>query len=187
MQMFTSVLHIFKTEKFHMKKLVCCRTVLGLLMLAVFSISAFAGEPLKPLPSIGLTRVNQVNPPYQNLGYYPNGKILVAEPQSPGQRYILVPVTITNCFDSIPIYSFQFSVEYNPLVLKAVGVQKTGPAPYNNVGLANNFQLTYNDAANPTPDTDVASLTRKITISGSSSIPLPLTTPPNSSDCRLAD
>ncbi|HET7153395.1 MAG TPA: T9SS type A sorting domain-containing protein, partial [Candidatus Kapabacteria bacterium] len=165
----------------------CCRTVLGLLMLAVFSLAAYAGEPLKPLPSIGLTRVNVAPPPYQNLGYYPNGKILVAEAQPGGQRYLLVPVTITNCWDSVPIYSFQFALDYDPLVLKAVGVQKTGPAPYYSVGLANNFQITFNDATNPTPDTDVASLTRRITISGSSSIPLALTTPPNSSDCRLVD
>ena len=93
----------------------------------VFSMSAFA-DPGKPSPAIGLTREGTQSNILSdgNLISYPEGKILVAEAPPGGQRYILIPVVYTNCNDSIPIYSFTFSVLYNPLALQAVGVQKNG-------------------------------------------------------------
>ena len=160
--------------------------IVGLFLVGVAALNAFAGEPLKPLPAIGLTRVSTQRVPNNKLSTYPNGKILVAGAPSGGQRYILVPVTIANCWDSVPIYSFQFSVEYDQVCLQAISVQKTGSSPLQNLGLAKDFNITWHDTIDPRPLTGEGVYTRQITISGSSSTPLALTTPPGN-DCRQAD
>lgn len=157
-----------------------------MLLLGTTALTTFAGEPIKPLPAIGLTRVTTQRVPNNKLSTYPNSKILVAGAASGGRRFVLIPVTVANCWDSVPIYSFQFSVEYDQQVLQAVSVQKTGPAPLQNLGLAKDFHLTYHDTIDTRPQSGVGVFTRQITISGSSSTPLPLTTPPGN-DCRSAD
>lgn len=165
-----------------MKTLSRFSPIVGLFLVGLAALSAFAGEPVKPLPAIGLTRVTT----RQKLATYPNGKILIAEPPLGGKRYMLVPVVITNCWDSIPLYSFQFSVEYDQEVLQAVGVQKTGPSPLQNLGLSKDFNITWHDTIDTRPPQGMGVFTRQITISGSSSTPLALTTPPGN-DCRQSD
>ncbi len=191
-EMLQILLHTIKTEKKQMKKAAWNLALIGLFLASVYSITAQA-DPTKPSPSIGLTRMGvQSNVTADgNLIYYPDGKILVAQASPGGQRYVLVPVTYTNCNDSIPIYSFTFSVLYNPLALQAVGVQKNGPDPFDNLCFAKNFNIYYNDAPNTSvPAGFPSNLQQRLTITASSSIPLGLTSPSNSIppyDCRKQD
>lgn len=112
----------------------------------------------------------------------------VAEAGTGETRYFLMPVFIKNILDSVynpvtglsaePIYSFRFKVQYNRTLLRAIGVQKRGPLPFDTVVVAKNFNLswdidqdaTYKRSTIGTPSANG----ERIMITGSSSIPLPL-------------
>lgn len=148
----------------------------------LYTRDVFAGEPTKPLPAIGLTRVTRQRVPMQNLRTYPSGKIFVPESAPAENRFALLPVVVTNCWDSVPLYSFRFSVEYDFRVLHVVDVLTVDSVdnchykPF--ISLAKDFFLTYTDGPGIFP--------RRITITGISSTPLALTTPPGN-NCAQSD
>ncbi len=68
-----------------------------------------------------------------NTTYYPDGRIWTASRGPNGDRELIVPVFIKNCWRSteeyktFPIYSFKFKVQYDSTALEMIGVDKNGP------------------------------------------------------------
>jgi hypothetical protein len=68
-----------------------------------------------------------------NSTYYPDGRIWSARRGSNGNRTLLVPVFIKNCwrntetYETFPIYSFKFKVQYDSTAVEFVGIEKNGP------------------------------------------------------------
>jgi len=64
---------------------------------------------------------------------YPDGRIWSSSRGPNGDRMLLVPVFIKNCwrttsqYEAFPIYSFKFKVQYDSSALEYVGVEKNGP------------------------------------------------------------
>lgn len=68
-----------------------------------------------------------------NQTYYPDGRIWTSTKGPNGDRELLVPVFIKNCwrstvlFKTFPIYSFKFKVQFDSTALEWIGVDKNGP------------------------------------------------------------
>lgn len=68
-----------------------------------------------------------------NTTYYPDGRIWVPRRGTNGERTLLVPVFIKNCwrstevFEAFPIYSFKMKVQFDSTALEFMGVEKNGP------------------------------------------------------------
>ena len=68
-----------------------------------------------------------------NTTYYPDGRIWMPRRGANGEREVLVPVFIKNCwrstevFDAFPIYSFKFKVQFDSTALEFISVEKNGP------------------------------------------------------------
>lgn len=100
---------------------------------------------LVALTGVGLELVAQVNKPELPVlsltgersswktAYYPDGRIWTSKRGPNGERQVLVPVFITNCwrntqdYKAFPIYSFKFKVQFDSTALQFVGVEKNGP------------------------------------------------------------
>jgi hypothetical protein len=69
-----------------------------------------------------------------NDTYYPDGRIWVPRSGNNGQRELLVPVFIKNCwrttstYEAFPIYSFKFKMQFDSTALQYMGIEKNGPA-----------------------------------------------------------
>lgn len=95
-----------------------------------------------------------------NQDYYPDGRIWIPRSGANGQRQILVPVFVKNCWrstathETFPIFSFKMKLQYDRSALEFVGVEKNGP----NRGLqstplaclAKDFEFTTNIADDTT-------------------------------------
>jgi hypothetical protein len=64
---------------------------------------------------------------------YPDGRIWSSSRGPNGDRMLLVPVFMKNCwrttsqYEAFPIYSFKFKVQFDSSALEFVGVEKNGP------------------------------------------------------------
>lgn len=109
-------------------------TTIGVLFLLAALIS-FGSQVLtaqadKPeLPTLTLTGSGSG----WNSNYYPDGRIWTSSRGPNGDRHLLVPVFIKNCwrttttYKAFPIYSFKFKVQYDSTALALIGVDKNGP------------------------------------------------------------
>ncbi|MCX6140899.1 MAG: T9SS type A sorting domain-containing protein [Candidatus Kapabacteria bacterium] len=90
-------------------------------------LSAQTNKP--ELPTISLTGSGGG----WNTTYYPDGRIWTSTQGSNGQRELLVPVFIKNCwrttdtYKTFPIYSFKFKVQFDSTALELIGIDKNGP------------------------------------------------------------
>jgi hypothetical protein len=81
------------------------------------------------LPTLSLTGVAGG----WNQTYYPDGRIWTSKRGPNGDRELLVPVFIKNCwrsteiFEAFPIFSFKFKVQYDSTALQLIGIDKNGP------------------------------------------------------------
>jgi hypothetical protein len=92
-----------------------------------YKASAQADKP--ELPTLSLTG----NASSWNTTYYPDGRIWAPKRGPNGERTLLVPVFIKNCwrttetYNAFPIYSFKFKVQYDSTALEFIGIEKNGP------------------------------------------------------------
>jgi len=81
------------------------------------------------LPTLSLTGLSGG----WNQTYYPDGRIWTSTKGPNGERELLVPVFIKNCwrttdtYKAFPIYTFKFKVQYDSTALELIGVDKNGP------------------------------------------------------------
>lgn len=91
--------------------------------------SAYAQADKPEIPTLSLTGSGAG----WNQNYYPDGRIWVPRSGNNGQRELLVPVFIKNCwrttstYEAFPIYSFKFKMQYDSTALEYIGVEKNGP------------------------------------------------------------
>jgi hypothetical protein len=68
-----------------------------------------------------------------NRNIYPDGRIWSSSRGPNGERTLLVPVYIKNCwrttttYKAFPIYSFKFKVQFDSTALELMGIEKNGP------------------------------------------------------------
>lgn len=168
---------------------------LGLQGLAILMLFALATSEMqaqqKFLPTLSLQKAVPTTTPQ---GDVTNGStIYVSEPGFGEKRYLIMPVFVFNCLDTLtsendlgypgePIYSFSFQMQYNDCMLKAVGVSKRGVLPQHNEVLADQFNFSWDVADEPNykqPTTGGSSaFGSRINVTGSSSLPLPLSPVP---------
>jgi hypothetical protein len=96
----------------------------------VFGTQTASAQTEKPeLPTLSLTGTGSG----WNTTYYPDGRIWAPRRGPNGERTLLVPVFVKNCwrstvtYDAFPIYSFKFKVQYDSTALQFVGIEKNGP------------------------------------------------------------
>ncbi len=167
-------------------------TALFFLSLCITLISSFrvyAAIPKADIPMLSLTgRENGYN-----NAVYSDGRIWLGYADT-RIREILVPVYIKNLwydstnvtdkrYSGFPIYSFTYSVLYDGRVFEALGAQFTGSKRTDPVGIAQGFELEFDDV----PDTtrygvyirgSVSAETkygRRLYVTGRSTKPLPVT------------
>lgn len=161
--------------------------VAALLMLS--SSVAWAQLGSKALPTLSLEKEFATLNDHQNGDVTVPGPIIyVAEPGPNEKRYLVLPIFIHNCLDSLTsenivghpgerITSFKFDLQYNRTLLHAVGVSKRGVLPTDTAVLAKNFNLSWDVDPEPNyklPTTGGSSANgERISITGSSSLPLP--------------
>lgn len=103
--------------------------VLLTVLIGIGTQDTFAQANKPELPTLSLTGSKTG----WNNSYYPDGRIWTAQRGNNGQREILVPVFIQNCwrttseYEAFPIYSFKFKVQFDSSALKFIGVEKNGP------------------------------------------------------------
>ncbi|NQW30574.1 MAG: T9SS type A sorting domain-containing protein [Ignavibacteria bacterium] len=162
-----------------------------LLIVALFGIGSQVSVAQKPeMPILTLTGSGSG----WNSSYYPDGRIWVPRRGTNGERTMLVPVFIKNCWRStetyktFPIYSFKFKIQYDSTAFEFTGVDKNGPnrGPLNMpIGcLAKDFEFTSNVARDLTYQSVIAAPIqnrqrgKRVLISGISSRELPQTGDP---------
>jgi len=127
--------------------------------------------------------------------WYPDGKIWLPASAN-GPREFLMPVFVdnrwhvyqntANIYQPDPIKSFSFTVQYNYTAIRPVGVETSWALKDAMLGylpLANKFQISWYDQKDwsygkylePTPPFDTYSKGRSVTITGTSTEPLPTT------------
>lgn len=156
----------------------------------MFCGSTIAQAQRPQIPQLSL--IARPNPNSTGNGTeYPDDRIYVPKAVNVNSepREILVPVFIKNCFtngidprfNAPPIYSFQFKVQYDERIFRAVGVERFGPMPSDVNSLAKEFDLSFDDAEDDSYQTSLGVTTpnrffgRRIRISGASTKPLPPT------------
>ncbi len=101
------------------------------LLAALIGISteAFAQSNKPELPTLSLTGAAAG----WNTTYYPDGRIWTPRRGPNGERTLLVPVFIKNCwrstadYEAFPIYSFKFKVQFDSTAVEFMGIEKNGP------------------------------------------------------------
>lgn len=154
-------------------------------LLAVTCSDSWAQLGEKTLPTLSLQKRNATNT--TNGEVLNSGTIYVAEPGQNEKRFLVLPIFIHNCLDSITgenpvghpgerIFSFKFDLEYNRTLLKAVGVSKRGALPVDTFVLAKNFNLSWNVEQEPNYKLSTtggpSNNGERISVTGSSSLPL---------------
>ncbi len=109
------------------------RTIVGALVLLVALIGLGAqgasAQNRPELPTLSLTGTGSG----WNQAYYPDGRVWVARRGNNGERTVIIPVFIKNCwrdtevFEAFPIYSFKFKVQFDSTALEFMSVEKNGP------------------------------------------------------------
>lgn len=170
-------------------------TVLGVLLLVAALIGLAPQEASaqnRPeLPTLTLTGTGSG----WNTTYYPDGRIWMPRRGANGERTVIVPVFIKNCwrstevFDAFPIYSFKFKVQYDSTALEFMSIEKNGPryGPQNTpIGcLAEDFEFSTDVARDPTYqsiiDAPIQNRLRgkRVMVTGTSANSLPQTGNPN--------
>jgi hypothetical protein len=103
--------------------------VLLAVLIGIGTQGAFAQADKPELPKLSLTGSESG----WSSSYYPDGRIWVPQEGRNGQRELLVPVFIKNCwrttsqYTAFPIYSFKFKVQFDSSSLQFIGVEKNGP------------------------------------------------------------
>lgn len=104
-------------------------SVLLAVLIGFSTQGAFAQADKPELPTLSLTGSGSS----WNTSYYPDGRIWTSQEGQNGQRELLVPVFIKNCwrttadYEAFPIYSFKFKVQFDSTALEFIGVEKNGP------------------------------------------------------------
>lgn len=164
----------------------------GIAVLVLFALAATSVQAqVKFLPTLSLQKEIATTTPQGDVTNGPT--IFVSEPGFGEKRYLIMPVFVFNCLDTLtsendlgfpgePIYSFSFQMQYNDCMLKAVGVSKRGSLPRHDGVLADQFNFSWQVADEPNykaPTTGGASaFGSRVTVTGSSSLPLPLSPVP---------
>lgn len=162
------------------------RVVAMLAFVAMGTSVAHAQLGLKYLPTLSLQKEQVTSNPGGDIT---NGStIYISEPGFGEKRYLVLPVFIHNCLDSLTsenlvghpgerIFSFRFQMQYNNCMLRAVGVSKRGALPQDTNVLARQFNLSWEVHQEPNykfPTTGGSSaFGERVTVTGSSSLPLP--------------
>lgn len=101
-----------------------------LVALTALGTQVSSAQTDKPeLPTLSLTGAGA----NWNPTYYPDGRIWVPRRGTNGERTLLVPVFIKNCwrststYETFPIYSFKMKVQFDSTALEFMGVEKNGP------------------------------------------------------------
>ncbi|MDZ4745982.1 MAG: T9SS type A sorting domain-containing protein [bacterium] len=101
-----------------------------LVALTTFATQVSKAQADKPeLPTLSLTG----HASQWNQTYYPDGRIWVPRRGTNGERTLLVPVFIKNCwrststYEAFPIYSFKTKIQFDSTALEFMGVEKNGP------------------------------------------------------------
>jgi hypothetical protein len=159
-----------------------------LLVVALTGFSTASAQANKPeLPTLSLTGERTD----WKTNYYPDGRVWTSKRGANGDRTILVPVFIVNCwrttttFEAFPIYSMKFKVQYDSTALEFMGVEKNGPrtGPQNTPisCLARDFNFSTSVARDVTYQSVINAPTanrlrgKRAMISATSSKPLPQT------------
>ncbi len=149
-----------------------------------------ANSQLPKVPILSLTGAGNG----WNDNWYPDGRIRVPASPVDSPRELLVPVFINNrwkTFDENPDYvcnpirSFKFSLQYDSSAMRPIGIQKFGPND-DDLGyepLAKNFNISWDDDRdesyweylNSDKPSEDKKRGRTLTITGSSTTPLPNT------------
>ena len=160
--------------------------VVAALVTVMCSVSWAQGLGEKTLPTLSLQKRAATNTTDGDV--LNSGTIFVAEPGANEKRFLVLPIFIHNCLDSIAgenpvghpgerIYSFKFDLQYNRTLLKAVGVSKRGALPNDRFVLAKQFNISWDVDQEPNyklSTTGGASQNgERISVAGSSSLPLP--------------
>jgi len=125
------------------------------------------------------------------IAVYPDGRIWVPRRGNNGERTLIVPVYIKNCwrstadYEAFPIYSFKFKVQFDSTALEYMGVEKNGPTRGSIMNptqcLARDFEFTSHVARDTTYQSAIAGPLenrlrgKRVLISAVSSKPLPQT------------
>lgn len=161
------------------------------LLMAVLTVlgtqQAYSQADKPELPTLSLTGLGSG----WNQTYYPDGRIWVPPTGNSGQRELLVPVFIKNCwrttstYEAFPIYSFKIKMQFDSSALEYVGIEKNGPnrGPQGTplACLAKDFEfssavtrdLTYQSVINASPVNRQRG--KRVLITGISAKPLPQT------------
>lgn len=158
-------------------------------LLVLSSSTAWAQLGAKALPTLSLEKEFVTQNDYHNGDVTVPGPIIyVAEPGPNEKRFLVLPIFIHNCLDSLTsenivghpgerITSFKFDLQYNRTLLRAVGVSKRGVLPQDTAVLAKNFNMSWD--VDPEPNYKLSTTGgnsangERISITGSSSLPLP--------------
>ena len=156
--------------------------ILALVVMSTSIAHAQLGE--KFLPMLSLQKKSPTNNPGGNV--VSGDTVYVSEPGFQEKRLLVLPVFIHNCLDSLQnvvrhpgehILSFRFQMQYNNCMLKAVGVSKRGVLPQDVDILAKHFNLSWQTETEPnyklSTTGGLSAYGDRITITGSSSLPLP--------------
>jgi len=165
-----------------------------LLLALVAGLSTEAkGQPNRPeLPIVSLT--GQLSGWNNNI--YPDGRIWVPRRGVNGERILLVPVFLRNCwrntstFEAFPIYSFKMKMQYDSTALEFIGIEKNGPPAVPGLlprpALAKDFEFSANVARDTTYQNVINSPIdnrlrgKRVMIAATSAKPLPQTGDPTS-------
>jgi hypothetical protein len=162
-------------------------TALLLATVIVFSSQMAEAQDKPELPILSLTGSQSG----WNTTYYPDGRIWAPRRGPNGERSLLVPVFIKNCwrsttvYEAFPIYSFKFKVQFDSTAVEFVGIEKNGPnflKPNMPItALAKDFEFTTSVARDVTYQSVIAAPIqnrlrgKRVMIDAVSSKPLPQT------------
>jgi hypothetical protein len=100
------------------------------LLAALIGLGSVVLQAQKPeLPTLSLTGDGAS----WNRNVYPDGRIWSSSRGPNGERTLLVPVYVKNCwrstavYEAFPIYSFKFKVQFDSAALEFIGIEKNGP------------------------------------------------------------
>jgi len=167
-------------------------TVAGVVALLVLTTVFFSeAKAQRPeLPTLSLTGALSG----WNNSIYPDGRIWVPRRGANGERILIVPVFVRNCwrntatFTAFPIYSFKMKMQFDSTALEFMGIEKNGPLTGAGLlprpALAKDFEFSAEVARDTTYQSVIGAPLdnrlrgKRVMISAISSKPLPQTGDP---------